>query len=124
MKKFKCIILLILIMINSNASALALSREPYTNIILQGNYKVSERNGDFKPGKYKISLINSDSVSYVYIIDKDCVQRFSKRFSSECIDSKDKENYSLYTEGSLLEGDTIIIFGKGKMYFDVVKSKE
>ena len=94
----------------------------YTNIFPQGQYLVSEKNGKLKPGKYEFSLITPNVVSYVYIIDKNNIERFSKRFNSEEVESKGKENVSLLTVGNLLEGDTIIIYGKGEMYFNLIEN--
>lgn len=62
-------------------------------------------------------------MSYVYIIDKNNIERFSKRFNSEDIESKGKEDVSLFTAGTLLEGDTIIIYGKGEMYFNLIENQ-
>ena len=95
----------------------------YTNIFPQGQYLVSEKNGKLKPGKYEFSLITPNVVSYVYIIDKDNIQRYSKRFNSENIESKGKENFSLFSVGTLLEGDTVIIYGKGEMYFNLIQNQ-
>ena len=38
-------------------------------------YLVSEKNGKLKPGKYEFSLITPNVVSYVYIIDKNNIER-------------------------------------------------
>ena len=122
MKKVFSIILLLMIIFNSSNTATALQPLNYTNIFPQGQYLVSEKNGKLKPGKYEFSLITPNVVSYVYIIDKNNIERFSKRFNSEEVESKGKENVSLLTVGNLLEGDTIIIYGKGEMYFNLIEN--
>ena len=122
MKKVFSIILLLMIIFTSSNTATALQPLNYTNIFPQGQYLVSEKNGKLKPGKYEFSLITPNVVSYVYIIDKNNIERFSKRFNSEEIESKGKENVSLLTVGNLLEGDTIIIYGKGEMYFNLIEN--
>lgn len=122
MKKVFSIILLLMIIFTSSNTATALQQLNYTNIFPQGQYLVSEKNGKLKPGKYEFSLITPNVVSYVYIIDKNNIERFSKRFNSEEVESKGKENVSLLTVGNLLEGDTIIIYGKGEMYFNLIEN--
>ena len=122
MKKVFSIILLLMIIFTSSNTATALQPLNYTNIFPQGQYLVSEKNGKLKPGKYEFSLITTTVVSYVYIIDKNNIERFSKRFNSEEVESKGKENVSLLTVGNLLEGDTIIIYGKGEMYFNLIEN--
>ena len=122
MKKVFSIILLLMIIFTSSNTATALQPLNYTNIFPQGQYLVSEKNGKLKPGKYEFSLITPNVVSYVYIIDKNNIERFSKRFNSEEVESKGKENLSLLTVGNLLEGDTIIIYGKGEMYFNLIEN--
>lgn len=122
MKKVFSIILLLMIIFTSSNTATALQPLNYTNIFPQGQYLVSEKNGKLKPGKYEFSLITPNVVSYVYIIDKNNIERFSKRFNSEEAESKGKENVSLLTVGNLLEGDTIIIYGKGEMYFNLIEN--
>lgn len=122
MKKVFSIILLLMIIFTSSNTAIALQPLNYTNIFPQGQYLVSEKNGKLKPGKYEFSLITPNVVSYVYIIDKNNIERFSKRFNSEEVESKGKENVSLLTVGNLLEGDTIIIYGKGEMYFNLIEN--
>lgn len=122
MKKVFSIILLLMIIFTSSNIATALQPLNYTNIFPQGQYLVSEKNGKLKPGKYEFSLITPNVVSYVYIIDKNNIERFSKRFNSEEVESKGKENVSLLTVGNLLEGDTIIIYGKGEMYFNLIEN--
>ena len=122
MKKVFSIILLLMIIFTSSNTATALQPLNYTNIFPQGQYLVSEKNGKLKPGKYEFSLITPNVVSYVYIIDKNNIERFSKRFNSEEVESKGKENVSLLTVGNLLEGDTIIIYGKGEMYFNHIEN--
>lgn len=122
MKKVFSIILLLMIIFTSSNTATALQPLNYTNIFPQGQYLVSEKNGRLKPGKYEFSLITPNVVSYVYIIDKNNIERFSKRFNSEEVESKGKENVSLLTVGNLLEGDTIIIYGKGEMYFNLIEN--
>ena len=122
MKKVFSIILLLMIIFTSSNTATALQPLNYTNIFPQGQYLVSEKNGKLKPGKYEFSLITPNVVSYVYIIDKNNIERFSKRFNSEEVESKGKENVSLLTVGNLLEGDTIIIYGKGDMYFNLIEN--
>lgn len=123
MKKVFSIILLLTIIFTSSNTATALQPLNYTNIFPQGQYLVSEKNGKLKPGKYEFSLITPNVVSYVYIIDKNNIERFSKRFNSEDIESKGKEDVSLFTAGTLLEGDTIIIYGKGEMYFNLIENQ-
>ena len=113
MKKVFSIILLLMIIFTSSNTATALQPLNYTNIFPQGQYLLSEKNGKLKPGNV---------VSYVYIIDKNNIERFSKRFNSEEVESKGKENVSLLTVGNLLEGDTIIIYGKGEMYFNLIEN--
>lgn len=122
MKKVFSIILLLMIIFTSSNTATSLQPLNYTNIFPQGQYLVSEKNGKLKPGKYEFSLITPNVVSYVYIIDKNNIERFSKRFNSEEVESKGKENVSLLTVGNLLEGDTIIIYGKGEMYFNLIEN--
>lgn len=122
MKKVFSIILLLMIIFTSSNTATALQPLNYTNIFPEGQYLVSEKNGKLKPGKYEFSLITPNVVSYVYIIDKNNIERFSKRFNSEEVESKGKENVSLLTVGNLLEGDTIIIYGKGEMYFNLIEN--
>ena len=122
MKKVFSIILLLMIIFTSSNTATALQPLNYTNIFPQGQYLVSEKNGKLKPGKYEFSLITPNVVSYVYIIDKNNIERFSKRFNYEEVESKGKENVSLLTVGNLLEGDTIIIYGKGEMYFNLIEN--
>ena len=122
MKKVFSIILLLMIIFTSSNTATALQPLNYTNIFPQGQYLVSEKNGKLKPGKYEFSLITPNVVSYVYIIDKNNIERFSKRFNSEEVESKGKENVSLLTVGNLLEGDTIIIYGKGEIYFNLIEN--
>ena len=122
MKKVFSIILLLMIIFTSSNTATARQQLNYTNIFPQGQYLVSEKNGKLKPGKYEFSLITPNVVSYVYIIDKNNIERFSKRFNSEEVESKGKENVSLLTVGNLLEGDTIIIYGKGEMYFNLIEN--
>ena len=123
MKKVFSIILLLMIIFTSSNTATALQPLNYTNIFPQGQYLVSEKNGKLKPGKYEFSLITPNVVSYVYIIDKNNIERFSKRFNSEDIESKGKEDVSLFTAGTLLEGDTIIIYEKGEMYFNLIENQ-
>ena len=122
MKKVFSIILLLMIIFTSSNTATALQPLNYTNIFPQGQYLVSEKNGKLKPGKYEFSLITPNVVSYVYIIDKNNIERFSKRFNSEEVESNGKENVSLLTVGNLLEGDTLIIYGKGEMYFNLIEN--
>ena len=122
MKKVFSIILLLMIIFTSSNTATALQPLNYTNIFPQGQYLVSEKNGKLKPGKYEFSLITPNVVSYVYIIDKNNIERFTRRFNSEEVESKGKENVSLLTVGNLLEGDTIIIYGKGEMYFNLIEN--
>ena len=122
MKKVFSIILLLMIIFTSSNTATALQPLNYTNIFPQGQYLVSEKNGKLKPGKYEFSLITPNVVSYVFIIDKNNIERFSKRVNSEEVESKGKENVSLLTVGNLLEGDTIIIYGKGEMYFNLIEN--
>ena len=122
MKKVFSIILLLMIIFTSSNTATALQPLNYTNIFPQGQYLVSEKNGKLKPVKYEFSIITPNVVSYVYIIDKNNIERFSKRFNSEEVESKGKENVSLLTVGNLLEGDTIIIYGKGEMYFNLIEN--
>lgn len=122
MKKVFSIILLLMIIFTSSNTATALQPLNYTNIFPQGQYLASEKNGKLKPGKYEFSLITPNVVSYVYIIDKNNIERFSKRFNSEEVESKGKENVSLLTVGNLLEVDTIIIYGKGEMYFNLIEN--
>ena len=122
MKKVFSIILLLMIIFTSSNTATALQPLNYTNIFPQGQYLVSEKNGKLKPGKYEFSLITPNVVTYVYIIDKNNIERFSKRINSEEVESKGKENVSLLTVGNLLEGDTIIIYGKGEMYFNLIEN--
>ena len=122
MKKVFSIILLLMIIFTSSNTATALQPLNYTNIFPQGQYLVSEKNGKLKPGKYEFSLITPNVVSYVYIIDKNNIERFSKRFNSEEVESKGKENVSLLTVGNLLEGETIIIYGKGEIYFNLIEN--
>ena len=117
MKKVFSIILLLMIIFTSSNTATALQPLNYTNIFPQGQYLVSEKNGKLKPGKYEFSLITPNVVSYVYIIDKNNIERFSEE-----VESKGKENVSLLTVGNLLEGDTIIIYGKGEMYFNLIEN--
>ncbi|MEG1255013.1 hypothetical protein [Clostridium sp.] len=103
----KILILTILIIATLNTSALASTEVPCTNILKEGIYKISETGGsNIKPGKCKIELISPDSVVYVYIIDSNTIERFSKRFIST----------SPHSKGTLLEGDYIIILGKGEIY--------
>ena len=52
----------------------------------------------------------------IFIIDRNDIQRYSKRF-----DSRTLNDSSLSNSGKLLEGDTIIIFGKGEFYFNNLK---
>lgn len=89
---------------------------PLKNIFEQWIYKVDSQNVDFNPGEYSLKLISKDSICYIYIIDKDNIQRFSKRF-----DSTDLDNASLFTTGTLLDGDRIIIFVKGEFYINPLK---
>ena len=51
------------------------------------------------------------------------IQRFSKRYNSENIENKGKNDVSLFTGGTLLEGDTVIIYGKGEMYFNRIENQ-
>lgn len=120
MKKIFSIILLLIIIFTSSNTVTALQPPNYTNIFPQGLYLVSEKNGKIKPGKYEFSLITPNVVSYVYIIDKDNIQRYSKRFNSEDIENKGKDKFSLTSVGNLLEGDTLIIYGKGEMYINLI----
>ncbi|WP_195986555.1 hypothetical protein [Clostridium sp. D53t1_180928_C8] len=91
---------------------------PLNNIFTQGTYKVSLNHGDFEPGQYNFRFISKDSTCYVYIIDKDNIQRYSKRY-----DSKDLENEkdALFNSGTLLEGDIIIVYGDGEFYIEPIK---
>ncbi len=123
MKKVFAIILLLMIIFTSSNTAIAIQPSHYTNIFSQGQYLVSEKNGSLKPGKYEFSLITPNVVSYVYIIDKNNIERFSKRFNSEDIKGKGKNDVSLFTGGTLLEGDTVIIYGKGEMYFNLIENQ-
>ncbi|MEG1255015.1 hypothetical protein [Clostridium sp.] len=108
MKNFaKILILILLITTTLNISASASTKVPYTNVLKQGIYKVSETGaGAIKPGKCSMELVSPDSVVYVYVIDSNTIARFSKRFTSA----------STYSEGTLIEGDSVIIFGKGEIY--------
>ena len=123
MKKVFSIILLLMIIFFSSNTATAIQPPHYTNIFSQGLYLVSEENGSLKPGKYEFSLITPNVVSYVYVIDKNNIQRFSKRYNSENIENKGKNDVSLFTGGTLLEGDTVIIYGKGEMYFNRIENQ-
>lgn len=123
MKKVFSIILLLMIIFISSNTAIAIQPPHYTNIFSQGLYLVSEENGSLKPGKYEFSLITPNVVSYVYVIDKNNIQRFSKRYNSENIENKGKNDVSLFTGGTLLEGDTVIIYGKGDMYFNRIENQ-
>ena len=123
MKKVFSIILLLMIIFTSSNTATALQPPNYTNIFPQGQDLVSDKIGNLQPGKFEFSLITPNVVSYVYIIDKDNIQRYSKRFNSENIESKGKENFSLFSVGTLLEGDTVIIYGKGEMYFNLIQNQ-
>lgn len=122
MKKVFSIILLLMIIFTSSNTATALQPLNYTNIFPQGQYLVSEKNGKLKPGKYEFSLITPNVVSYVYIIDKNNIERFSKRFNSEEVESKGKENVSLLTVGNLLEGGTYNYLWKREMYFNLIEN--
>lgn len=86
---------------------------PINNIFEEGVYKVKAENGDIPPGEYSFKLISNDCICYIYIIDRSDIQRYSKRF-----DSRTLNDSSLSNSGKLLEGDTIIIFGKGEFYFN------
>ncbi|MEN8076113.1 hypothetical protein ABFP60_04070 [Clostridioides difficile] len=89
---------------------------PINNIFEEGVYKVKSENGDITPGEYSFKLISNDSICYIYIIDRNDIQRYSKRF-----DSRTLNDSSLSNSGRLLEGDTIIIFGTGEFYFNSLK---
>lgn len=90
----------------------------HTNIFKEGVYKVKSRGGDIEPGEYKFELITKDCVCYVYIINENQIQRYSKRFDYTDLD---KSN-SLFSVGTLLEGDVIIIYGNGSIYFNPINS--
>lgn len=87
-----------------------------TNVVKEGIYKVSENAGFFKPGEYKFEMISNNAKSYVFIIDSHTILRYSKRFINE-----DNKVISPFTIGTLLEGDSIIIFGDGDFYFNRLK---
>jgi len=108
MKNFtKVLILALLITTTLTISASASTKVPYTNVLKQGIYKVSETGaGAIKPGKVTIELVSKDFPVYVYVMDSDTIERFSKRFIPG----------SPVTTGTLLEGDSLIIFGKGEIY--------
>ena len=89
---------------------------PTNNVFQEGVYKVKSENGDILPGEYSFKLISNDSICYIYIIDRNDIQSYSKRF-----DSRTLNDSSLSNSGKLLEGDTIIIFGKGEFYFNNLK---
>ncbi|SFC67565.1 hypothetical protein [Clostridium uliginosum] len=114
MKRFINILIVIMLLICTTGDLTFASQNPInTNIVVQGIYKVGENNANFVPGKYKVELISSNSIVYVYIIDNNNIQRYSKRF-----DSKDSGKPYPFSVGTLKEGDSIIIFGKGELYLN------
>lgn len=114
MKRFINILIVIMLLICTTGDlTFASENRLNTNIVVEGIYKVGGSNQNFVPGKYKVELISSNSSVYLYIIDKNNVQRYSKRF-----DSKDSVTPYPFSVGTLIEGDSIIIFGKGELYFN------
>ncbi|MEG1255014.1 hypothetical protein [Clostridium sp.] len=106
MKNFtKVLILALMITMTLNISASANGELPYTNTLKQGIYSETGP-GAIKPGKVKFQLVSLDSPVYVYIIDKNTIERFSKKFSAT----------SPSSQVNLLEGDFVIIFGKGEIH--------
>lgn len=82
MKKIKFVILTLLILVSLSSNVFAIPQNPTSNLLSKGQYKVKSDKGGLVPGVYKISLNKPDSIMYVYIIDKDCIERYSKRFDS------------------------------------------
>lgn len=114
MKKFINILIVIMLFICITGDlAFASENRLNTNIVVEGIYKVGGNSENFAPGKYKVELISSNSTIYLYIIDKNNIQRYCKRF-----DSKDAVTPYPFSIGTLIEGDSIIIFGKGELYFN------
>lgn len=111
------IILIIVVTLFSTNTKKAFAA-PLNNIFTQGTYKVSSNHGDFEPGQYNFRFISKNSTRYVYIIDKDNIQRYSKRY-----DSTDLENQkdALFNSGTLLEGDIIIVYGDGEFFIEAIK---
>jgi len=101
----KILVLTLLITAMLNISASANGELLQTNTLKQGIYS-EEGPGAIKPGKVKFQLVSLDSPVYVYIMDKNSIQRFSKRFCAT----------SPYSLENLLEGDVLIIFGKGEIH--------
>lgn len=117
MKKLTIILVsLFLFIVTPNISTSSLTHTRSTNLYKEGIYKVSQTNGDFRPGDYRVELISPNSKAYILVIDKDIILRFNKRFDSS------KPNGSLYTIGMLQEGDSIIILGNGEFYFNPITS--
>lgn len=123
MKKALSIILLFITIFISSNIATALEAPYYTNLFKEGMYKVNEDGQNIKPGSYKFSLITPNSVSYVYIIDKNNIQRYSKRFSTIGVEEGNANNYSKTAVTTVVEGDIIVICGEGEMYLDLLRNK-
>ena len=123
MKKALSIILLFITIFISSNIATALEAPYYTNLFKEGMYKVNEDGQNIKPGSYKFSLITPNSVSYVYVIDKNNIQRYSKRFCTTGVKEGDANNYSKTAVITVVEGDIIVICGEGEMYLDLLRNK-
>ncbi|MGL5381617.1 hypothetical protein [Clostridium sp.] len=116
MKKFLAIILAFSLFISIPSKPITASTitAPYekTNVLKEGIYKVSEKSSTFKPGEYRFEMISTTGRAYIFIIDSETVLRYSKRFNN---------TESPFTVGTLLEGDSIIIYGDGEFYFNKLK---
>ena len=124
MKKIKFVILTLLILVSLSSNVFAIPQNPTSNLLSKGQYKVKADKGGLVPGVYKISLNKPDSIMYVYIIDKDCIERYSKRFDSTGLNGSSLgRDSALFSQGTLLEGDTVIVYGDGEIYIDYIKEK-
>lgn len=118
MKTSRFFITLLLGVILFSISIIKTFASPINNIFGHGTYKVSSTHGDLEPGKYNFKFISKDSICYVYIIDKNNIQRYSKRYDSTDLEISGS---ALFNTGILLEGDIIIIHGDGEFYIDHIK---
>lgn len=121
MRKFLSTLILFFTILNINpistsAVTLVTNSDTKTNVFLKGIYEVSSDNGDIEPGKYHIELITKNSKAYIFVINKECHLRYLKRFDSET-----ETDLSIFSDGTLLEGDSVIIFGSGEFYFDDIQ---
>ena len=85
-----------------------------SNLYKNGIYTIGENNKDLSPGSYSMQLISKNSISNIFIVDKN----YSLRFTKHLVFLPPDDAYSLYTYIRLVEGDTLLIIGDGDIYIN------